>query len=134
MHWLVAAVVFVLLVIGVIKFTSEKKSDQAVAKAQQLEQKFQQNGLFVPVSQETLVKTLGTDGGAVCENPASALGKATLFAQLSNGAAFVGQRPIIVDPRSLKGEALILETYCPDKLTKYNETIQHLETEGTIRS
>jgi amino acid transporter len=134
MHWLAAAVVFILLVIGLIKFTAEKKDKDAVSKAQALEQKFEQNGLFVPVSQETLVKAFGTDGGAVCENPASALGKATLFAQLANGAAFVGQRPIIVDPRVLKGETLIIETYCPEHLTKYKETIEHLETEGSIRT
>src|SRR5262249_27368092 len=107
---------------------------EAVAKAQQLEQKFEQQGLFVPVSQDTLVRVFGTNGGTVCENPADALGKATLFGQLTNGAAVVGVRPIIVRPKVLEGESLILETYCPDKLTKYHETIQHLETEGTIRT
>ena len=76
---------------------------------------------------------LGTDGGAVCENPANALGKASLFDQIDNGADFVGRRPIIVDQRVVKGEALILQTYCPDKLPKYEETIAHLKYENTIR-
>lgn len=134
MHWLAAVAVFALLVIGLVKFSGEKKNQEAVAKAQQLTQKFEQKGLTVPASQETFVKAFGTDGGAVCENPASALGKATLFGQLTNGASFVGVRPIVVDRRVLEGETAVLETYCPEKVGKYRETIQHLETEGTIRT
>jgi amino acid transporter len=133
LYWLLAVAVFALLVIGLIKFTGEKKDQESVAKAQQLTQKLEQKGLRVPASQETFVKEFGTNGGAVCENPASALGKATLFAELTNGADFVGVRPIIVDPRVLEGETAVLETYCPDKVAKYRETIQHLKTEVTIR-
>ena len=70
----------------------------------------------MPEDQDILVRSLGTDGGAVCDNPASALGKATLLDQITNGADFVGRRPVIVDRRILRGEALILQTYCPDKL------------------
>ncbi|HEY2535398.1 MAG TPA: APC family permease, partial [Solirubrobacteraceae bacterium] len=134
MYWLAAVAVFALLVIGLVKFTGEKKNQESVAKAQQLTQKLEQKGLTVPASQETFIKAFGTDGGAVCENPASALGKATLFGQLTNGAGFVGVRPIIVDRRVLEGETAVLETYCPEKVGKYRETIQHLETEGTIKT
>lgn len=133
LYWLLSAVVVVLLVIGLITFSAEKKNHESQAKAQQLTQKLEQAGLRVPASQDTIISSLGTDGGPVCENPADALGKAVLFDQLRNGAAFVGERPIIVDRRVVQGERLILETYCPEKLPKYEETIAHLEYEGTIR-
>lgn len=132
-YWLVGAVVVVLLVIGLITFSGEKKDAEAQAKAQQLTQAYQQAGLPVPPSQDTIITVLGTDGGAVCENPANALGKAALLDQIANGADFVGRRPVIVDSRVLKGETLILQTYCPEKLAKYEETIVHLKHEQTIR-
>ena len=132
-YWLVGIIVVVLLVIGLITFSGEKKNAEAQAKAQQLTQAYQQAGLAVPPSQDTIITALGTDGGAVCENPANALGKAALFDQIVNGADFVGRRPVVVDSRALKGEALILQIYCPEKLTKYEETIAHLKHEQTIR-
>ena len=46
-----------------------------------------------------------SDGGAVCDNPASALGKATLADQIANGASFVGRRPVIIDRDLLVGRA-----------------------------
>ncbi|HEX4188525.1 MAG TPA: amino acid permease [Solirubrobacteraceae bacterium] len=133
LYWLIGAVVVALLVVGLITFSAEKKDMHAQEKAQQLTQKLQQAGLPVPASQDTIISSLGTDGGAVCENPANALGKALLFEALSNGADFVGRRPVIADRRAVQGEALILQTYCPDKAQKYQETIQHLKYENTIR-
>ena len=57
----------------------------------------------MPQNQDIIVKSLGHDGGAVCDNPASALGKAVQNDQLTNGADFVGRRPVIVDRRILRG-------------------------------
>lgn len=131
--WGAGAVVVILLVIGLITFSGHKQDQAAQQKAQQLSQEFAGAGLPVPVHQRTIAEALGTDGGAICENPASALGKATLFANLTNGAAFVGSRPIIADRRVVKGEELILKTYCPDELPKYQETIAHLEYENVVR-
>ena len=37
--------------------------------------------------QDVIVNSLGTDGGAVCDNPANALGRATLLDSLTNGAS-----------------------------------------------
>jgi hypothetical protein len=87
----------------------------------------------VPADQDVITRSLGTDGGAVCDNPATALGKATQNDMLTNGADFVGRRPVIVDLRILKGEALILETYCPDKLKSYQDRIDKLKTDNTIK-
>ena len=69
----------------------------------------------------------------VCDNPASALGKAVLNDQLTNGADFVGRRVIIIDERMVQGEAAILQVYCPDKLADYQEKIDDLKTDDTLK-
>jgi len=125
-------VVVALTVIGLITYNGKKETQEAQQKAQELSQKFEQAGLRVPEDQDIIVRSLGTDGGAVCDNPANALGRALLFDQLGNGAAHVGRRPVIADRRVVLGEALILETYCPDELEEFRDKIFDLEFDDTI--
>lgn len=131
-YWAVGAVVVALTVIGLITYNGKKETQEAQQKAQELSQKFEQAGLRVPEDQDIIVRSLGTDGGAVCDNPANALGRALLFDQLGNGAAHVGRRPVIADRRVVLGEALILETYCPDELEEFRDKIFDLEFDDTI--
>jgi hypothetical protein len=132
-YWVIVGVLVVLCVVGLITYSSGSDDRQAQRKAEQLTQKFEDAGLAVPAKQEVFTRTLGTDGGAVCENPATALGKANLAARLVNGASFVGQRPVIADTDVLKGEALILETYCPDVLKEYQDKIDELKTDSVLK-
>jgi hypothetical protein len=131
-YWVIGGLILILCVIGLITYSGEKQTQEAQQKAQQLTQKLQQAGLGVP-DQDIIIRTLGNDGGNVCDNPANALGKATLVDTLVNGADFVGRRPVIVDRRILLGEALILETYCPDELQDYREKIDELKTDDTLK-
>ncbi len=131
-RWAVAGVVLVLVVIGLITYSGKKETQEAEQKAQQLTQKLEQAGLRVPQDQDIVVRSLGNDGGAVCDNPGSALGRAVLYDQLVNGADFVGRRPVIVDRDIVRGEVLILETYCPDKLDEYRDKIDELKYDDTI--
>jgi hypothetical protein len=133
LYWSVAAVVAVLVVIGLVAYSSAKTNQEAQQKAQQLTQKFQQAGLPVPANLDSITRSLGTDGGAVCDNPANALGKAALNDLMVNGADFVGRRPIVVDRRILLGEALILQTYCPDKLKPYQDKLINLKFADTVK-
>jgi hypothetical protein len=133
MYWIIGGVVVVLVIVGLVTFSTEKNNQEAQNKAKQLTQQFQKAGLPVPASLDTITRSLGTDGGAVCDNPANALGKAVLYDMLTNGADFVGRRPVIVDRRVLLGEALILQTYCPEKLKPYQEKILKLKTDDTIK-
>jgi hypothetical protein len=132
--WVVGGIVVVLVVIGLITYSSGSDSREAQRKAQELTQRFEEAGLRVPQSQDILTRSLGTDGGAVCDNPLNALGKATLLSSLTNGASFVGQRPVIVDRRILQGELLILDTYCPDKLAPYKDRIEQLKTDDVLKA
>jgi len=131
-YWIIGGVLVVLCVIGLVTYSGEKDTQQAQAKATELTQKLESAGLRAP-DRDILVRTLGSDGGNVCDNPATALGRANLLAQLTNGASFVGQRPVIVDRRVLLGEALILETYCPDVLEEYREKFDELKTDDVLK-
>lgn len=130
--WIVGGVLIALVVIGLITYSGQRKDAQAQAKAAELTQKFERAGLPVPRDQDIVVRALGTDGGAVCDNPANALGRALFNAELMNGAAFVGRRPVIADRRVLVGEALILDTYCPEKLGEFRDKLGDYKVDDTI--
>ena len=53
--------------------------------------------------------------------------------QLTNGASFVGRRPVIADSRFVAGEALILEVYCPEELEEFRqEVVDEYKFDDTI--
>jgi hypothetical protein len=132
LYWLIGLVVVVLAVIGLITYSGKQQSEEANAKATQLTQALQQAGLNVPADQDIITRSLGTDGGAVCDNPANALGRALLFDQLVNGASFVGRRPVIADTNVLKGELAILNVYCPEKVQQFRDKTQDLKLDDTL--
>ena len=133
LYWTLGGVAVLFAVIGLFTYNGGPDNRQAQRKAQELTQKFEQAGLPVPANEELIPRLLGDDGGAVCANPLNALGKANLLDQISNGAN-VGRRPLIIDRRVLVGELLILQTYCPDKVKDYQDKIDDLKTDGTIKS
>jgi hypothetical protein len=132
LYWAIGVVVVVLAIVGLITYSGKKQSEAASAKATQLTQAFQQAGLRVPADLDIITRSLGTDGGAVCDNPASALGRAALFADLVNGASFVGRRPVIADTNVLRGELAILNVYCPEKVQQFKDKTQDLKLDDTI--
>jgi hypothetical protein len=132
-YWIIGGALLVLVIIGLITYSSNAESREAQAKAEELTQKLDQAGLTVPEDQDIFVRSFGTDGGAVCDNPANALGRAVLYDSLANGASFVGRRPVIVDRRLIQGEALILETYCPEKLQEFRDKTDDLKFDDTIK-
>ena len=132
-YWIIAVAVVVLMIVGLITYSGQKSSQQAQVKAQQLVTKYEQAGLPVPENLDIVIRTLGEDGGAVCDNPASALGKATLADQITNGADFVGRRPVIIDRDLVIGELLILQTYCPEHLQDYRDKIDDYKTDDTVK-
>ena len=132
-YWIIGSFVVVLAIVGLITYSGKNEDQEAQQKAAQLTQAFQQAGLTVPVNQDIFVRSFGTDGGAVCDNPANALGRATLHDQMTNGADFVGRRPVIVDSRILTGGALILQTYCPEELEEFKEKTGDLKTDDVIK-
>jgi hypothetical protein len=119
--YVVLGVIFLLLaVVALFVFRSASEGAEAQRKADELTAALTEAGLAVP-SRDQIVRTLGTDGGAVCADPGGALGRAALNLSLTNGAAGPGQRPVIADENVVRGLATIIEVYCPDELADFQE-------------
>jgi len=132
--WLLGGVLLMLAILGLITYSSNERTAQAEQKAQELTQKLEDAGLRAPASDDVFIRTFGTDGGNVCDNPGTALGHATLLSLMTNGASHVGQRPVVVDRRLIQGQLLIMETYCPDKLDEYRDKIEDLDFDDVIKN
>lgn len=122
-----------LLAVGIVAYGNEKDTKEARDKAHQLEQAFALAGLPSFAGTDVIVNVLGSDGGPVCEDPGTALAKAQLKAQLTNGAGGPAMRPTTIDRRVVTGEALILGIYCPDRLADYRKLIDGFSFDDTIR-
>ncbi|MFJ6727753.1 hypothetical protein ACIQPQ_22940 [Streptomyces sp. NPDC091281] len=134
-RWLYVGAIVVLLglaVAGIIRFETVKTGDESADKANQLADAAVAAGFSRPDT-DTVERILGTDGGQVCDDPAGALKSALWKINVSNGAAFVGQRPVIGDGAALMAEAEILRVYCPDKLHRIQDQLDDLSTDATVR-
>jgi hypothetical protein len=123
----------VLLVIGLLTWSSAKSSAAASDKADQLIAALAAAGAPTP-HKDQVVRVLGDDGGATCNDPTAALNKATLHGMLMNGAGGPGMRPVIADNRVVKGQLAIIKIYCPDKLPSFQDFVGGLRLENTVRS
>jgi hypothetical protein len=132
-NWVIGGSVLLLLVIALVGYNAEQNDAEAAAKADELIGKLHAAGLRVPVKPDTIITTLGHDGGAVCEDPGSALKKALLDTQITNGASFVGQRPIRASVNVLRGAALVIETYCPEELEAFRDRVKDYKTDDTVK-
>ena len=130
LYIVVAFVVVLLMVGGLIAFRSAKSTSEAQQKADQLISELQKIGAPTP-SKEAVVRVLGSDGGAICADPNGALSRATLLAQLANGASGPGSRPVIANSRVVQGELLVIKVYCPDELADFQKFVDGLKLENS---
>ncbi len=129
----VGAAFVVLLIVALVMFRAPKKTAAATAKAQELIAAFELAGLKAP-SEQQIVGTFGEDGGPVCETNFDELIQNNLNLLLSNGAAQVGARGVIIDAKVLKGEAIVLGIYCPDRLPEFQTFVDKLKTADLIKN
>jgi Tfp pilus assembly protein FimT len=113
---------------GLIAFSSARETAEAQEKADELIAAIEDAGATAP-SKDQIVRVLGDDGGATCQDPNEALSRAALLAQLANGASGPGSRPVIADSRVFQGQLLIIEVYCPDELEDFQEFVDDLKTD-----
>lgn len=124
---IIVIVLVVLTVVALGLFHRAHRNAQAEAKAEQLSAAFTAAGLQAP-STDQIVAVLGTDGGAVCADPAGALHQAAASDQFSNGAGGPGQRPVIAGHNLIKAEEQVLSVYCPDQLAAFQDYVRPLRT------
>ncbi|MGX4735722.1 hypothetical protein [Kitasatospora griseola] len=120
------------VIIGLLTYSQQKATNEAHAKAQQLSDALVAKG-FRAINVQNTARTLGTDGGAVCNDPNSALRQGLWRVQMANGAGGPGMRPIIADGRVLEAGAEVIKVYCPEKLAEYQEQINALKTGELVR-
>jgi hypothetical protein len=125
----VAWAVIALMVLGsLLVFRAARQTAQAQDKADELIAALEEAGARTP-DRDQIVRVLGEDGGATCEDPNEALSRATLLAVLANGATGPGARPVIADSRAVKGQLLIIEIYCPEELEDFQQFVDDLKTD-----
>ena len=118
-----------LMVLGsLLVFNAARETAQAQQKADELIAALEEAGARTP-DRDQIVRVLGEDGGATCEDPNDALSRATLLSLLANGATGPGARPVIADSRAVQGQLLIIEVYCPDELEDFQEFVDDLKTD-----
>jgi Tfp pilus assembly protein FimT len=132
LYIIVGAILAVLLVIALVSFRSGKSSQQADQKATQLIAALTAAGAHAP-SKDAIVRVLGDDGGSLCDDPAGGIRKGILLQQMMNGAVGPGMRPVVVDRRVVQGQLLVLKIYCPDKLPTFQEFVNNLEFDSTVK-
>lgn len=131
-YWVALGLLLVMVVIALLTFSAARSTATARDKADELIAALEAEGARTP-SQEQVVRVLGEDGGAICEDPGDALRRATLHGMLTNGAAGPGQRPIIADERVVRFQLLVVEIYCPDELDDFQDAVDDLDLdEGVI--
>lgn len=129
---IVGIVILALLIVGLIGHRRNASDQAAQEKADQLLAQLTAAGLPTP-SKDQITGTLGSDGGAVCDDPGNALKKGIRDGLGSNGAGGPGQRPVPIDQGLVQGELLILQVYCPDEVTQFQTYVNGLKTEDVIQ-
>ena len=118
----------ILLLAALLAFRGARETAEAQEKADELIAAIEAGGATAP-DRDRIVRVLGDDGGATCENPNDALSRSTLFSLLTNGAAGPGIRPVIADSRVVQGQLLIIEVYCPEELEEFQQFVDDLKTD-----
>lgn len=134
-RWLYVGAIVILVglaVAGVVNYNKVRTNSQTLSKANQLQEELVRAGYPSPDT-DTVEQLLGTDGGPVCEDPGNALKTALWKIHQSNGATGPGQRPVISDTKAVEVERIVLEVYCPDELDDFDEDLEDLKTDDTVR-
>ncbi|MFF2779400.1 hypothetical protein ACFVU3_31445 [Streptomyces sp. NPDC058052] len=132
-YWGAIVILVGLLITGLVRYSAVKRDALSAQRAGQLSEELVEAGYPAP-DQETVERLLGSDGGQVCEDPGNALKKALYrLHQLSNGATGPGSRPIIADSKAIDAERIVLQVYCPDQVDEFDEAVEDLKTDDTVK-
>jgi hypothetical protein len=131
--YIALGIIFLLLAGGaLLAYSSAKSSAEAEQKADQYIAELAARGLRTP-SREQVIRVLGDDGGALCDDPANGLRRGILYGMLTNGAGGPGMRPVIVDNKVVQGQLLAIKVYCPQNLDKFSKVVDKLKYADVVK-
>ncbi|MBC3840079.1 hypothetical protein GXW82_07395 [Streptacidiphilus sp. 4-A2] len=125
-------VLVALLVAGILTFHQVHRTNAANRRAAQLNQQLVAAG-FGSIDQAQIARTLGSNGAEACDDPDSTLRRAQWLVDLSNGADGPGQRPVIVNARTMQAGEIVIQVYCPSQLPQYRQRVNQLKTGDTVQ-
>ena len=127
----VGVVVLVLLVIALFRTARRRPPSRPIRRRTSSSPRFRRGRCHA--SKDMVVRVLGDDGGAICQDPNAALSRAAVLDRLMNGAGGPGMRPVIADNRAVKGELLVIQIYCPDELPSFQEFVNDLNLDNLVK-
>jgi hypothetical protein len=131
-YWLVGAIFAVLLVVMLVGWNYDRQNAEADAKAQELIAAFEAAGLPAP-DQDQIARTLGDDGGQVCETADSELVQGYWKLRLLHGGEYY-VRPVRLDGRFREGLSIVVDVYCPQKRPDIEDFFEDWTFYDTVRN
>jgi hypothetical protein len=131
-YWLVGAIFAVLLVVMLVGWNYDRQNAEADAKAQELIAAFEAAGLPAP-DQDQIARTLGDDGGQVCETADSELVQGYWKLRLLHGGEYY-VRPVRLDGRFREGLSIVVDVYCPEKRPDIEDFFEDWTFYDTVRN
>ncbi|MFC9795002.1 hypothetical protein [Streptomyces sp. NPDC057695] len=131
-YWGAIVILVGLVVTGIVRYEAVKTNNRTASKARQLQEALVKAGYPSPDT-DTVQRVLGTDGGPVCDDPGNALKTALWKIQQANGATGPGMRPVITDSKAVQAERIVLQVYCPDQVDDFDDAVDDLRTDDTVR-
>jgi hypothetical protein len=130
-YWIVAGLFGVLLIVMLVAWNYDRQNEEADAKAQELIAAFEAAGLPTP-DQDQIARTLGDDGGQVCETADSELVQGYWKLRLMIGGEFY-VRAAPLDPRIREGLSLVVDVYCPEKRPDIEDFFEDWDFDDVVR-
>jgi hypothetical protein len=130
-YWLVGGFLGVLLIAMLVGWNYDRQNDEADAKAQELIAAYEEAGLRAP-DQDQIARTLGDDGGQVCETADSELVQGYWKLRLMVGGEFY-TRAVRLDGRVREGLSLVVDVYCPEKRPDIEDLFEGWDFDDTVR-
>jgi hypothetical protein len=130
-YWIVGGALGVLLIVMLVGWNYDRQNEEADAKAAELIDAYEQAGLRAP-DQDQIARTLGDDGGQVCETADSELVQGYWKLRLMIGGEYY-VRPVRLDGRIRTGLSLVVDVYCPEKRPDIVELFEEWDFDDVVR-
>lgn len=130
-YWIVIGGLGVLLIVMLVGWNYDRQNAEADAKAAELIAAYEEAGLRAP-DQDQIARTLGDDGGQVCDTADSELVQGYWKLRLMVGGEFY-TRAVRLDARVRQGFSLIVDVYCPEKRPAIEDFFEDWDFDDTVR-